>query len=108
MIKWISAEFHWARNDSFSGDSIKDFLVLENNESGDVSDDGAELKVLEVLDLDVREPHGLDKVGAAHDGAVEFPFWRGLVNQKPTFSPCQVKIQLEGHGQRNVVYFAHL
>ena len=108
MIERISAEFHWARNDSFGGNGVEDLFVLEYDEAGDIGDDGAELEVFEVLYLDVRQPHGLDKVGAAHDGAVEFPFWRGLVNQKPTLRPCQVKIQLEGHGQRNVVYFAHL
>ena len=51
MIKWISAEFHRARNDSFGGHCVENLLIFENNQPSHVSDNGSQLEVFEVLYL---------------------------------------------------------
>ena len=55
------------------------------------------------LYLDVREPEALDEVGRAHERVAGPPVGRSLVDDEPAFVPRQVEVELEGHGQLDVV-----
>ncbi len=81
MIQRVGTELHWARNDGFGGNGVEHRFVLENDESGHISDNFALLKLLQIQDLNVGHPHGFDEVGATHHRAVIFPFGSSFIDQ---------------------------
>jgi len=106
-VQRVSAELHGAGDDGLCGDRVQDPAVLEDDEAGHVRDDVPLLKLLQIEDLDVRQPQAVHEVRRAHD-SLGAPISAAFVDNQAGFLPRQVEVQLEGHGQRDVVDAARL
>ena len=122
MVQREGGEFHRTSNDDLewghrfvtlprahlSGDGVEDFSVLEDDQSGHVRDYLTFSELFAHINLYVREPHLGHEVCWAHEAPVSSPVGGSLVDNDPGLLPHEVHVQLECHGQCNVVYFWNL
>lgn len=91
-----------------SGDGVQNLSVLEDDETGHVRDNLSFSELFAHINLNIWQPHLRHEICWAHETPVTSPVGWGLIDDNSRLLPHEVHVQLEGHCQRDVVYFWNL